>query len=204
MGDQAKTTDCTAVILAGGRNSRMDGQNKAFLNIGGSTILERLLAVCAPLFKEILLVTRTPEQYANCDVTIVTDLFRGRSSLTGIHAGLVHAPTPHAFVLRCDAPFIDPKVVRLLLDARDAATDIVVPFVDGFYQPLCAIYSKRCIAPIEAQLRDEDFKIIHFYDQMVVRKISAQAIRAVDPQMRSFFNVNTPQALIRSQKLTTS
>ncbi len=190
---------CCAAILAGGRNSRMDGRNKALLKVGGKTILDRLLAVLEPCFSEILLVTRQPDRYADQSLTIVDDIYDDRSSLTGIHAGLVHANSEHTFVVPCDAPFLRPAMVRLLLEALDPEIDILVPSVGGHFQPLCAIYSKRCIPAIERQLDQRDYQIYRFYHQMKVKTLSEHTIKQIDPQMVSFFNVNTPAALVESQ-----
>jgi molybdopterin-guanine dinucleotide biosynthesis protein A len=187
--------------LAGGRNSRMEGRNKALLQVGGQSILDRLLASLAPIFSEIMLVTRQPERYAAWPLEIVRDIYEARSSLTGIHAGLFHAQCDYAFVVPCDAPFLKPALIRLLLDELEPATDIVVPAVDGHFQPLCAIYSKRCLPAIETQLENGDYKIIRFFNQMTVKPISARKIKQVDPQMHSFFNVNTPSAYAASKEL---
>lgn len=202
MTDRPKIPPCAAIILAGGLNSRMGGRNKAFLQVDGKAILDRLVSVLSPIFDEILLVTRQPDCYAGQSLKIVTDLYEDRSSLTGIHAGLINAASPHAFVVPCDAPFLKPAVVRLLLEALKPELDVVVPAVGGHFQPLCAIYSRRCIPAIEAQLDQGDYKIIRFYDRMRVKTIGAPAIQAVDPQMHSFFNINTPEALADSRRLT--
>jgi molybdenum cofactor guanylyltransferase len=187
-------TSCCAVILSGGLNSRMAGKNKAFLDVGGHTILSRLLATLEPLFEEILLVTRQPQIYADIPVKVVVDLFEDRSSLTGIHAGLVNADADHAFVVPCDTPFLQPSIVQLLFDTLEPEWDVVVPTMDGHYQPLCAIYSKRCIPVMETQLRRGDYKIINLFNRMKTKILPADQIKAADPLMLSFLNINTPQA----------
>ena len=80
---------CSGVILAGGLNTRFSGKEKALVRVGGKRIIDRILAVFNGLFEEIILVTNNPLRYIEWDVNIVTDLFPIRSSLTGIHAGLL-------------------------------------------------------------------------------------------------------------------
>lgn len=191
--------NCCAVILAGGLNSRMGGNNKAFLKVGGQPILNRLLDTIAPFFEEILLVTRQPEIYADLPVRIVTDIYPARSSLTGIHAGLKSAAAPLTFVLPCDAPFVQPGLVRFLLGEIEPSLDVIVPLIDSHYEPLCAIYSKRCLPLIEDQLDRDDFTILNFFDQVNLKTIPAQRIKTADNDMISFYNVNTPEALEASQ-----
>jgi molybdopterin-guanine dinucleotide biosynthesis protein A len=193
--------DCSAVILSGGLNSRMAGRNKAFLEVGGELILDRLLAGLGPHFEEILLVTRQPDLYGSFPVRVIEDIYPDRSSLTGIHAALVNARSAYIFVVPCDTPFLKPAVVRLLMGALAPQWDVVVPMLEDHYEPLCAIYSKRCVPLIEAMLERGDYKIIDLYERMRVKVLSADRVRAADPELRSFFNVNTPDALSASQKL---
>lgn len=201
MPDQPQKTSCCAVILSGGLNSRMAGQNKAFLEVGGRSILNRLMSRLKPIFEEILLVTREPQAYAHIPVKVVEDLYEDRSSLTGIHAGLVHARADFAFVVPCDTPFLQPAVIRLLLNALDPELDVVVPLVEGHYEPLCAIYSKRCLPAVEAQLDCGDYKIFNFFDRVKIKILATDEIKSADPELLSFFNVNTPSALRASQDM---
>ena len=78
---------CTGVILSGGLNTRFNGQNKAFIRVGQKRILDRLYEIFSDLFDDIILVTNHPLEFLDWDLTIVTDLFSARSSLTGIHTG---------------------------------------------------------------------------------------------------------------------
>lgn len=185
----------SAVIVAGGLNSRMGGKNKSFLEVGGKTILSRTLSTLKNLFDEILLVTRNPEEYSSYRIRTVTDLYSDRSSLTGIHSGLYNAKSNFSFVVPCDAPFIKPSLIRLLIDSTEPESDVVIPYYDGHYEPLCAIYSKRCIPEIEALLDAGEYRIYDFFHSINLKTISKERLKEADPEMISFFNVNTPEAL---------
>lgn len=184
---------CSAVIVSGGLSSRMGGQNKTFLELGGRTLLQIIVSTLQPFFQDILLVTRQPELYQDYAVRVVTDVYEARSSLTGIHAGLVHARNDFAFITACDAPFLKPALIDMLLQTINPDIDLVVPRLKKHYEPLCAIYSRKCIPFIEAQLEREDFQIFRFFDQMRVRFLGLEDVRSVDPQLHSFFNINTPE-----------
>jgi molybdopterin-guanine dinucleotide biosynthesis protein A len=181
----------------------MGGRNKAFLEVGGRSILDRLLASLRPHFEEILLVTREPHLYAGLPVRVVEDIYPDRSSLTGIHAALVKARSAYGFVVPCDTPFLRPAVIRLLIDALGAEDlyDVVVPLLEDHYEPLCAIYSKGCVPMIEAMLERGDYKIIDLYEKLRVKGLPTARLRAADPELLSFFNVNTPAALSASEEL---
>lgn len=172
----------------------MGGRNKALLNVGGRRIVDRIVDVLTPLFDEILLVAREPSLYPDVPVKVVKDLFKARSSLTGIHAGLSQAGAGFGFVVPCDAPFIQPALVQTILEEIRPDADVVIPYINGFYQPLCAAYSKKCLPYIEDMLARNDFKIINFFDAVRLRTIPMEKLEKADPGQRSFINVNTPEA----------
>ena len=194
---------CSGIILSGGLNTRMGGKNRAILSVGSKRNLDRLYDTLRGLFDEVLLVTNDPFQYLSWELKIVTDLFPIRSPLTGIHAGLFHASAPHAFVTGCDMPFLKRQLIRTLLEELEPKWDVVIPVAEGRNQPLCAIYSKRCIKPIERQLMTEDAKILKFYPKVKVKEIPEARLRRADPHLVSFFNMNTPEDFSASAKLLT-
>lgn len=189
------------IILAGGLGTRMGHVKKAFLNVGGKPIVERLLDELAPAFSETVVSCREPEDFATYDVMTAVDRFDARSSLTGIHAGLSAISNSHAFVCACDAPFVRRSLAVALVEQALEDDDVVVPLkADGFMEPLCAVYSIRCKVPAAEQLARKDFKIIRFFPQVAVRQVPESLLRAADPEFVSFVNVNTPQELEYSQK----
>ena len=99
---------CSGIILAGGLSSRFGGRNKALIEWKGRPLLAHIRQAFGDLFQEIILVTNAPGAFAAWDMTLVTDLFAERSSLTGIHAGLFYADHPLAFVTACDTPLLQP------------------------------------------------------------------------------------------------
>lgn len=197
-------TPCTGVILAGGQNRRFSGKKKALLRLGGRPILDRIYSVYTELFEEIILVTNDPLQYFDWNATIVTDIYPIRSSLTGIHAGLFYIKTPFAFVVACDIPFLKQALIETILEAMDSRVDVVVPETSNGLEPLCALYAKECLKQIEKQIAGESLKIDRFFEKVRVKKIPETALRAKDPELVSFFNINTPEDLRRAQEIEAS
>jgi len=179
----------------------MGGRNKAFLSVGGQTILDRLRTAFQGLFDEVLLVTRDPLEYLSWDSKVVTDILPTRSSLTGIHSALFHISTPHAFITACDTPFLKTGLIRVLLDELEPKWDVIMPVTEQGSQPLCAIYSKRCIEPIENQLKNGDPKILNFFPKMRVKEIPEERLRRADTDLISFFNINTPEDLATAEQM---
>ena len=185
----------TGIILAGGENKRFNGNDKAFIQINGHAIISQLLQTFDPLFDEIIVVTNKPVPFLDWDVRIVKDIYPMRSSLTGIHAGLFYMQTTHAFIAACDTPFLRVSLVKRILQTIQPEYDVIIPRTQAGYEPLCAAYSKRCLPFIEHQMRQNHLKIQAFFNKIRIKTISEKTIRDVDPELLSFFNINTPQDL---------
>jgi molybdopterin-guanine dinucleotide biosynthesis protein A len=179
----------------------MGGKNKAFLSVGSETIMDRLYNTFQGLFDEVLVVTNNPLQYLSLDLMIVTDLFPIRSPLTGIHSGLFHVSAPHAFITACDTPFLKKELIRALLEELEPKWDVIIPVTEKGNEPLCAIYSKRCIKPIERQLRNQASKILKFFPKVKVKEIPEAQLRSADPHLISFLNMNTPEDITVCEKV---
>ena len=190
---------CTGVILAGGQNKRFAGTDKAFERVGKATIFEHLYRIFRELFDQILLVTNHPEKYMAWDIPMAADLFDIRSSLTGLHTGLFYTTTPYAFFAACDTPFLKKEMVQAVLNELEPNLDIVVPQTDLGYEPLCAAYSRQCLKPVQNQLEKRQLQIQRLYQTMRTRKIPEASLRKIDPDLISFFNINTPKDLERAR-----
>lgn len=191
----------TGIILAGGLNKRFSGTNKALMQIGGVQILDRIYTIFKEIFEEIILVTNDPVKYLDWDLKIVTDIYPYRSSLTGIHAGLFYSSKPYSFITACDTPFLKKELIETLLYAVEPKIDIVIPETSTGVEPLCAVYSKRCQKPIENKLEKEEFKIDSFFSKVRLKKIPENELRQKDPELISFFNVNTPSSLEKAKEI---
>jgi molybdopterin-guanine dinucleotide biosynthesis protein A len=190
---------CTGVILAGGQNKRFDGQNKAFLPIGGKRIVDRLLDAYVRLFDQIVLVTNDPAAYMDVDALIVSDHYPVRSSLNGLHAGLFAAAHEYAFFAACDAPFIQAPLIQRVLDNIAPKADIIIPATSAGYEPMFAVYKKTCLPAMVLQLEREQLKIQGLFRKVRVKTVAEEDLREVDPELVSFFNVNTPDELMQAE-----
>jgi len=193
----------TGVILAGGQNTRFSGTNKALIRVGGKCILDRIYDVFSDLFEDIILVTNDPIQYLEWNLNIVTDLFPIRSSLTGIHTGLFYMTTPYAFFAACDIPFLKKGLVEAILNHIEPGVDIVIPETSKGFEPLCSVYSKKCLKSIEQQLVKQELKIRQVFQKVRVKKLPENILRQNDPDLISFYNINTHDDLVRAEHIAT-
>ncbi len=188
-------------IIAGGQSRRM-GRDKAFVELGGATLIERVIQRSADLGQaETILITNKPADYAHLGLPMHRDAMPDKGSLGGIYTALLQAASEYVLVLACDMPFVNPDLLRFMIAQLDADTDIVVPRVAGYPQALHAIYRTICIQPIRAQLAASRLKIIRFYDQMRVRYLDEAEYAEFDAGSRSFANLNTPAELEQARQL---
>jgi molybdenum cofactor guanylyltransferase len=193
--------DCTGLILAGGKNSRLPGKKKTFHRIGETTMLERLTALFSKLFKETIIVVNEPEAFMGLDMMVVTDIIPARCVLAGLHAGLFYASHPFAYVTACDIPFASEAVIRYLVEKAAPGDHVVIPRTDDGLEPLSAVYSKACVPLIEESLKNNVFMIKKFYKKNHVREIPASVLRQLEPGMEFIFNVNTPADLEKARQM---
>jgi molybdopterin-guanine dinucleotide biosynthesis protein A len=191
----------TGVILAGGQNTRFSGTNKALIRVAGRCILDRIYDIFSDIFEEIILVTNDPIQYLEWDLNIVSDIFSIRCSLTGIHAGLFYMNTPYAFFVACDIPFLKKDLVETILDNIEPRIDIVIPDTSKGFEPLCSVYSKKCLNPVEQQLVKQQLKIRQVFQKVRVKKLPETILRQNDPDLISFYNINTHDDLTKAEQI---
>lgn len=181
----------TGIILAGGENRRM-GTDKAFLDVAGRPLVERVINVLKGLFERVIIVTNTPQAYAQYAVSVVTDAIDKRGPLTGIYSGLLASKDEYNFVAACDMPFLNSGLIGHM--AKEAeGFDVVVPEIHGKVEPLHAVYHKRLLTLIESQIQRDSRQIQKIFDGVKVRRITEEEIIRFDPDKRSFINLNTPK-----------
>ncbi len=182
----------TLILLAGGESKRM-GQLKHLLSTSRGTVIDHLHACLSPSFSETLLVGRELSHELP-ELRMVEDLHPARSPLVGIYSGLAAAQTDLCFVLACDMPFVRSRLVEDLL-SRAFDADVVVPIVRGYYEPLCAVYRRSAIPVIATALERNELKVTRVYEYLRLRTVPEEEVRAVDPDLSSFINLNTPHEL---------
>jgi len=193
--------DCTGVILAGGKNSRLPGEKKTFRRVGDDMMLTRIHSLFLKLFSEVIIVVNDPKDFIGWDMTVVTDIHPSRCALAGLHAGLFYASNPWAYVTACDVPFLNEQVIRHLIDQREAGAEVIVPRTDDGLEPLAAVYSRDCIPLIENNLEKKIFMIKKFFRKKKIKEIPVSDLKKLDPSMQFMFNVNTLEDLKRARLL---
>lgn len=179
---------CGAVILAGGRSSRM-GCCKALLHLEGESMISRLSRQLA-LFDEQLLSANDPNLARGLRARLVQDQYRNAGPMGGLHAALAISAKEALFCVPCDLPAFDPRLPRCMLDAypRGAEAFICVDSA-GRLHPLCGIYTKSALPALERQLTHGQYRMTAFLQQLHYARFPASEIFPDNV----FFNMNTPE-----------
>lgn len=187
--------DLTACILAGGRARRMAGATKPLLRIDGATIVDRQRAVLAPRVREIVLAVAAPGTGVAPELREVIDSVPDAGPLAGIVAALAACTTPWLLAVAGDMPSLEPAVLDLLRATARDDVDAVAARIGGWPEPLCALWHRRAYAPLAARLAAGDYKVAAALTALSVAWLDEAALRAVDPTLRCFANVNRPSDL---------
>lgn len=192
--------DAAAIVLAGGRSSRM-GSPKAALEWHGSTLLRRVTGIVARSVSGPVVVVRAPDQplpELERSVEVVSDAAEGRGPMQGLAAGLaaIGDRAPVAYVTSTDVPLLHPAFVRRVVGAFNGEVDVVLPEVGGYRQPLAAAYGVGLLDTVEEliaadRLRPaflfEQCRVLHLNEAAMLRD---SALARGDPELESVSNLN--------------
>ncbi|MDP2906204.1 MAG: molybdenum cofactor guanylyltransferase [Candidatus Omnitrophota bacterium] len=206
-----------AAILAGGRNSRMGGFNKAFIQINGIPVIETALAVLKRTFTEIIIVTNSPRDFKiyEKEAIITGDLIKDAGPLAGMHAAFSRTSKEAVFFTACDMPFLHNALIRRMARSfNETGLEALVPRIGSSLEPLYAIYKTAIKEKLAAYLsgidsaartgfcrdRFETCPYRYSKDRSVKGFLEVINTRYLDldnePEYRRIFkNLNTPQDL---------
>ena len=185
-----------AIILAGGQSRRM-GTDKALLRLtpGGPRLLELVLAAVNPLAGEILLSTNRPEVYQWTGLPLVADNYPGLGPLAGLEAGLTASSAEYNLLVACDMPWLVPALLEQLLELAPGYDAVVPMNREGREEPLCAVYSKKCLPVVRQNLENNRLKMTAWLNTINSRYVPAEKLAKYDSELRSFRNLNRPEDL---------
>lgn len=193
----------TAIILTGGKSSRM-GQAKALLVFDGEPLIVHSARALKEIFAEIVVVAAQDQELPDLPANVVRDQVAYQGPVGGLYYGLEAARGECCFVTSCDAPFLNPALIRYLT-GRMSGYDVVVPHWEGRFQPLHAVYRRSVRPLLKEQLARGELRPVYLFDKVRTLKVEESEIKKFDPGGLTFLNMNTPQdyqtALQRWQQL---
>lgn len=177
----------TLAILAGGKSSRMNYNNKALLNYKEKKFIEHIIDAGKD-YKEILIISNNKNEYRGFNLRIVEDIYMGNGPLSGIHSALINATTDKVLCIACDMPLITKETLNIIGNYKEDY-DILVPKVSDRLQPLCAVYSKSIVASVEEAIRESNNKLQLFIKSQNYKVIEGNEVSKFIE--KDFLNINT-------------
>lgn len=208
MQNDPSVMKASAVILTGGKSSRM-GSPKALLLFDGEPLVVHVARTLRSLFGDIVVVGGPGEEFVELlrllssqpnklkqpnepKVTLIRDEVSHQGPVGGIYYGLSVAAGEFCFVTSCDVPFLSARLISYLV-SQISDYDVVVPYWQERFQPLCAVYRKSVTPLLKEQLDRGELRPIFLYEKVRTRKVTEAEIRRFDPEGSSFFNMNSPE-----------
>ncbi|MDA8085291.1 MAG: molybdenum cofactor guanylyltransferase [Nitrospiraceae bacterium] len=190
-----------AVVLAGGENKRLP-VTKGLIDIGGRRLIETILDRLAAYFDRLAISTNEPEKYFYLGVPLVGDVYPVRGPMTGIFSVLswMEDADGQAFFVACDMPSINVELAARLYETRTSGWDVLAPLWQGRPEPLFSFYSSRCLPLLEKSILaglngEKELSLRKFLETASTRFLEEDAVKEIDPQGRSFININTEDDL---------
>jgi len=189
----------TSIVLAGGKSLRL-GRSKCLETINGKSLIERVIERLKAVSSRILIVA-SQEQLdlpATCEAEVVVDFYPGKGPLGGIYTGLLASDSSHTLAVACDMPFLNIELLRYIIELSPGFDAVIPRLEEGKIEPLHAIYSKNCLDNMKTQLEHNQLEISRFLNTVRVRYIEQAECRRLDPQLLTFFNINSQSDLDRA------
>ena len=182
----------SAVVLVGGEAKRANGKEKYFFQYQGRTFIDRLVDTLQSVVDEIILVARDPEQcrrFHRIDgVQCISDIRQGIGPIGGLHAGTLVARGDLVFVSACDMPCIEAGVVSYLFNAIGSHDAAIPRWNEDMLEPLHAVYRRDVL--LEYLKTHESYSLRPMIRTIDTRYVPVSELRAFDPELRTFTNIN--------------
>ena len=198
----------SAIILAGGLSSRF-GQDKGLLQLAGKPLIRHVLdAVDSVVDEKIVVVSRREhiDKYLKTTgacARVVADKANVHSPLAGALTGFEEAQGEYSLLLPCDTPFASRDILSLLLELCPGRNACVPRWSNGYVEPLQAVYcTQSALEASSVALCTGSLNVQAMLDKLqCIRYVSTLVLKQLDPELKTFFNINTPQDLKRAEQM---
>jgi molybdopterin-guanine dinucleotide biosynthesis protein A len=186
-----------SAVLSGGENRRFPF-TKGFIELNGKRIIESTVETLKQITKKVVISTNEPESYFYLGVPLTGDIIKHAGPMGGIHSVLVGTDEHEVFVIACDMPFIKPELINYIISRK--AKDATVPVFNKRPEPLLAVYTKNIIKLMEDMISKRQLALTDMLKEIDVQYIREEEVRRIDPEGRSFININTLEDFERASK----
>lgn len=200
--------DRTAIILAGGFSSRF-GQDKGLLQLASKPLVRHVLDTVGTLVDEKIVVVSSQAQADNyrkelgSKANVLIDVENKKTPLVGALTGFGKACGRYALLLPCDVPFVSRDVISLLFELCTSRNAVIPRWPNCYIEPLHAVYNtKSALEAAKNAVGAGKMNMQSMVDKLQgIRYVSTLVLQQLDPELRTFFNVNTPVDLKKAERM---
>jgi len=204
----ANCLDRSAIILVGGSSSRF-GEDKGVLKLDNKPLLNHVVDAVKGIVSEVIVVTSSKERanlyskMVSFNVRFVIDICESRGPLVGALTGFEVAQGKYSLLLPFDVPFVSRDVASLLFELCIGKSAVIPRWPNNQIEPLHAVYhTKQALEAAKKALANNELDMNAMISKMQgVRYISTLVIEQLDPDLRTFFNINTPLDLKKAMTM---
>jgi molybdenum cofactor guanylyltransferase len=189
-------TDAMGFVAAGGRSSRM-GRDKAWLDLDGRSMIERVIDALVPVTSSVAIIANGPD-YSRLGLPVFADEHSNIGPMEAIRTALENTMTPRVVLVACDLPFVTSDLFKLLLNIHDDCDAVIPVGPDEKPQPLCAIYWTQTLPTVRALIANGERKISTLFDRVPTRFVEFDELHHLARSELFFENVNTPEDYARA------
>jgi molybdopterin-guanine dinucleotide biosynthesis protein A len=187
----------SAIVLVGGEARRAGGKEKYFFSYEGRTFIEHILDALRGVVDEIVLAARDPAQCERfshlAGVKCVSDIRRGIGPTGGLHAGVLAVRGELVIVVACDMPCINSRVIDHLFSLMNDYDAVIPAWNPEMLEPLHAVYRRAALLAYLEEPRHRSLR--EMVKAMRVRFVEIDELRRMDPDLKTFTNVNKIEEL---------
>jgi molybdopterin-guanine dinucleotide biosynthesis protein A len=198
----------SAAILAGGFSRRF-GKDKGLVALAGKPLILHVIDRVSKVVDEVLVIVSSKDQKNKFETilgekaNLVIDKDDSQSPLVGAITGFESAKGEYLLLLPCDTPLISTQILQFLLDMCTNRSAAIPRWTSGYIEPLQAVYhTKSALTAAKMALAQGNMNMRSMIDNLRgVRYVSTMVLEQLEPDLLTFFNVNTPQDLKKAESV---
>jgi molybdopterin-guanine dinucleotide biosynthesis protein A len=181
----------SAVILAGGKSSRL-GFDKQQLQLNGESVVLKLYEQLGKLFPEVIIMTNKPDLYKPNKLTTISDIYKDKGPIAGIHAALATATSEYYYVTACDMPILNIPFINYMKKLiKKSFPDILCSLNErDLVEPFNGFYSKNCLSNLTTCIINNETALFKFIRKQNSQFIGTDMVKKFDPGLDMFKGVN--------------
>lgn len=208
FGDGSELEKTAAVILAGGVSSRF-GQDKGLLSLTGKPLVRHVLDRIGKIANEKIVVVSSQsqaeiyEKVLKSEARVYVDKEKLQGPVVGALTGFENTECEYSLLLPCDTPFISRDVLSLMLELCVNKNAAIPRWPNCYIEPLQAAYAIESALETARELLKESKTDMQLMVNRLrnVRYVSTLVLQQLDPELNTFFNINTPLDLKKAENI---